>query len=117
VQLTITNTNFNTLSVAYLQGNLYFNCYFDGLVNCDVPSFPVIANQAVTCNPGTTHHPSCPLCLHFYLAWFAWLTFVCVVVVRPQPVFSVQEIGTYLASNYFNMLVTCDGVLSHRHPA
>ena len=66
MQLTITNTNFNTSSVTYSQGNLYFNCYFDGLVNCDVPSFPVIANKAVGCNQGTHRTLSCPLCRRFY---------------------------------------------------
>ncbi len=107
VQLTITNTNFNTSAVAYSQGNLYFNRYFDGLVNRDVPSFPVIANKAVGCNQGT--HLSCPLSRRF--DWVAfWLTVVCVRLGRSQP-FSAQEIGTYLASNYFDVLVTRDGVL------
>lgn len=114
MQLTITNTNFNTSSVTYSQGNLYFNCYFDGLVNCDVPSFPVTANKAVACNQGTTHHPSCPLCLSFYCVAVCLADHcvcVCVWWSGCSQLFSVQEIGTYLALNYFNMLVTHDGVL------
>jgi hypothetical protein len=52
VQLTITGTNFNTSAVSYSQGNLYYNRYYDGLVNRDVPSFPVVSNAAVSCNQG-----------------------------------------------------------------
>jgi hypothetical protein len=53
VQLTITSTNYNTSAVSYSQGNLYFNRYFDGLVNQNVPSFPVVSNKGVACNQGT----------------------------------------------------------------
>jgi hypothetical protein len=42
-----------THQVSYTQGNIYYNRYYDGLVNKDTPSFPVLSNQNVACASGT----------------------------------------------------------------
>ncbi|ELR11431.1 uncharacterized protein ACA1_121280 [Acanthamoeba castellanii str. Neff] len=59
VQLTITTASASTSAVANAQGNVYFNRYFDGLVNQDTPSFGVVSNLNVGCNRGLAS-PSAP---------------------------------------------------------
>jgi hypothetical protein len=77
VQLTITNTNFNTSSVTYSQGNLYFNHYL-GWSTATCPPFlssPTRPSPAIKVLPTTLH-------VHFAFIFtvllFAWLTVVCV---------------------------------------
>lgn len=60
---------------------MYYNRYYDGLVNTDVPSFPVVSNSMPGCWQG-----------------------------RYQP-FSAQKLGSFLAQNWFDVLVTRAGVL------
>jgi hypothetical protein len=69
------------LQVANAQGNVYFNRYFDGLVNQDTPSFGVVSNLNVGCNRGVA-----------------------------QP-FSAEQVSSRMAENAFDVLVTREGVL------
>jgi hypothetical protein len=63
------------------QGNVYFNRYYDGLVNQDSPSFAVVSSATVGCNRGLA-----------------------------QP-FSADQVSSSLASKAFDVLITRDGVL------
>jgi hypothetical protein len=67
--------------VANAQGNVYFNRYYDGLVNKDTPSFGVVSSANVGCNRGAA-----------------------------QP-FSAEQVSSRMAQNAFDVLVTREGVL------
>jgi hypothetical protein len=67
--------------VSHAQGNVYFNRYYNGLVNKDTPSFGVVSSQNVGCNRGLS-----------------------------QP-FSAEQVSSHLAQNAFDIQVTRAGVL------
>jgi hypothetical protein len=67
--------------VSNAQGNVYFNRYYDGLVNKDSPSFGVLSSLNVGCNRGAA-----------------------------QP-FSAEQVSSRMAQNAFDVLVTREGVL------
>jgi hypothetical protein len=69
------------LQVSHAQGNVYFNRYYNGLVNKDTPSFGAVSSQKVGCNRGLS-----------------------------QP-FSADQVSSYMAQNAFDVQVTRDGVL------
>jgi hypothetical protein len=81
VQLAITTASASTSAVSNTQGNVYFNRYYDGLVNQDTPSFSVLSNLNVGCARGVA-----------------------------QP-FSAEQVSSRVAQNPFDVLVTREGVM------